>query len=585
MRRLPLIRVLVTLSSVVLTSTAAAAPQPLITYFLPMPVPAGGLSKTVWGASAVGPRDPANGIEDNGANGGVSAGSETNFYWDGKILKGSDGKYHLYGVHWKYSIGFGPPSGGSTGWKISTPMQAVSDNLLGPYIYQSDLTAKGHNVTALVQPDGTYAVFMGEIVPGQVWTASSPNGPWTSLGNYSTDTNGHTNCGDLSSNATFTLGPDNRYWGTSRAGCMMSSDKIIGPYKLLTNDTLPDLEHGDNQQAEDEVIWYSGGYYHIVWNYWNVQRAYHIMSKDGINNWTSTGAAYQGTQSPSNSYSNWLRYTDGTVNHWHNMERPGVYLENGHPAAFTFAVTDTDKNTSAVNSGGSKIIVVPFSGVQFDCDNGDSASCAELTKDGGAGGATGQGGSSGGTASGGASGGGSGGGGMTGTGGAATDAGPGGKGGTSSGAGGPATGGTGGGGGVGGGSGGAGVASVGGGASGVGGTGDGGSGGMGGGSGGAGVAGVGGGASGVDASGGDATGGSASGSGGSSAGSGGRSGSGGAATTSTTTTNHASGCSCTIQDRESASNRKGRWGLLFGVVVVLALRGVTCAATKRRATP
>ena len=157
MRRLPLIRVLVTLSSVVLTSTAAAAPQPLITYFLPMPVPAGGLSKTVWGASAVGPRDPANGIEDNGASGGVSTGSETNFYWDGKILKGSDGKYHLYGVHWKYSIGFGPPSGGSTGWKISTPMQSVSDNLLGPYIYQSDITPKGHNVTALVQPDSTYA--------------------------------------------------------------------------------------------------------------------------------------------------------------------------------------------------------------------------------------------------------------------------------------------------------------------------------------------------------------------------------------------------------------------------------------------
>ena len=554
MRWLPLIRVLVISPLVVLTSAAAAAPQPLITYFLPMPVPAGGLSKTVWGASAVGPRDPANGIEDNGANGGVSAGSEANFYWDGKILKGSDGKYHLYGVHWKYSIGFGPPSGGSTGWKISTPMQAVSDNLLGPYIYQSDITPKGHNVTALVQPDSTYAVFMGEIVPGQVWTASSPNGPWTSLGNYATDTNGHTNCGDLSSNATFTLGPDNRYWGTSRAGCMMSSDKIIGPYKLLTNDTLPDLEHGDNQQAEDEVLWYSGGYYHIVWNYWNVQRAYHIMSKDGINNWTSTGAAYQGTQSPSNSYSNWLRYTDGTVNHWHNMERPGVYLENGHPAVFTFAVTDTDKNTSAVNSGGSKIIVVPFSGVQFDCDNGDSASCAELTKDGGAGGATGQGGSSGGTASGGASGGGSGGGGMAGTGGTVTDAGPGGKGGTSSGAGGPATGG-------------------------------GGGGGVGGGSGGAGVAGVGGGASGVDSSGGDATGGSARGSGGASAGSGGRSGSGGAATTSTTPTNHASGCSCTIQDGDSASNGRGRWGLLFGVVVVLALRGVTCAATKRRSSP
>lgn len=575
-KRLAFTNALVALSSVAVASAAAAAPQPLIGYFLPMPAPAGGLSKTVWGASVVGPRDPANGIEDNGANGGVSAGSETNFYWDGKILKGSDGKYHLYCVHWKYSIGFGPPSGGSTGWTTSTPMQAISDNLFGPYTYQSDITQKGHNVTALIQPDGTYVVFMGEIVPGQVWSASSPNGPWSSLGNYSTNTNGHNNCGDLSSNATFTLGPDNRYWGTSRAGCIMSSDKITGPYKLLTDDTLPDLERGDNQQAEDEVIWYSGGYYHIVWNYWNVQRAYHIMSKDGINNWTSTGAAYQGTQSPANSYSNWLRYTDGTVNHWHNMERPGVYLENGHPAAFTFAVTDTDKNTSAVNSGGSKIIVVPFDGVQFDCDNGDTASCAELTKDAGAAGAdgsVGQGGRSGGTG-GAASGGGSGnsggggrtgaagagadgaasggagggpggrlgGGGLTGTAGAGADRGVGGQGGKSSGADGAASGGAS----------------------------DSGTGGTAGGFIGAGGGGAGGGKGGASGSGGRAAGGATNGSGQSSAGRGGFGGSGSGGMT--TTSNTSPGCSCAVERPGSGRDGRVGLGLLLGMGIACAFR-------------
>ncbi len=74
--------VLLTVAFVLIASPATAALKPLIGYVQPMPVPAGGLSKTVWGASAVGPRDPANGIEDNGANGGVSAGSETNFYWE-----------------------------------------------------------------------------------------------------------------------------------------------------------------------------------------------------------------------------------------------------------------------------------------------------------------------------------------------------------------------------------------------------------------------------------------------------------------------------------------------------------------------
>jgi hypothetical protein len=218
---------------------------------------------------------------------------------------------------------------------------------------------------------------VGEIVAGQMFSAPSANGPWTPLGLTKTDTNGHSACGDLSSNFTFTVGPNNRFWATSRNGCVMDSDQLLGTYKVETNSVLANLENNDNNDAEDEVIWYSGGYFHIVYNYWNVQRAYHLMSKDGITNWTSTGLAYQGTQTPSNANSGWLRYSDGTINNWHNMERAGVYQENGHVTHFTFAVTDVDKNSSAVNTGGSKVLVVPFDGVQFDCDNGDAASCAE----------------------------------------------------------------------------------------------------------------------------------------------------------------------------------------------------------------
>jgi len=61
-----------------------------------------------------------------------------------------------------------------------------------------------------------------------------------------------------------------------------------------------------------------------------MQRAYHIMSKDGVTNWTSTGLAYQGTQSPTNANAGWLRYSDGTVNNWHNMEN-----DQGSPKAAT----------------------------------------------------------------------------------------------------------------------------------------------------------------------------------------------------------------------------------------------------------
>ncbi len=460
MTQLAGLRGLLVTAMLLAASPAEAASKPLITYFKPMPI-VGKLSTTVWGAPVVGARDPANGLEDNGANGGVGPQKQTNFYWDGKILKGEDGKYHMYASHWDHSIGFGPPSGGSTGWQTSIPMQAVSDTPVGPYVSQGNCYAKnqagnnlGHNVTALVAPNGSnpYTLSVGEIVPGQMFSATSANGPWTLIGLLQTNTNGHSGCGTLSSNFTFTVGPDNRFWATSRSGCVMDSDNVLGPYKVETNSILPNLENNDNGSAEDEVIWYSGGYFHIVYNYWNYQRAYHIMSKNGTTGWTSTGLAYQGTQSPANASSNWLRYTDGTVNTWHNMERPGVYQENGHVTYFTFAVTDTDKNSSAVNSGGSKIIVVPFDGVQFDCDNGDATSCAEI---GGAGGAGrgGAGGTGGGAGRGGGGGAGAGGTGSSGSGGqvdAGGDAsgGAGGVTGTGSGAGGGA--GTGGNGGIGG---------------------------------------------------------------------------------------------------------------------------------------
>ena len=113
--------------------------------------------------------------------------------------------------------------------------------------------------------------------------------------------------------------------------------------------------------------------------------SYHVQGWH--NELDEPGLAYEAAQSPPNSYSNWLRYTDGTVNVWHNMERVGVVVENGHPTHFTFAVTDVNKNATGISQGGSKILVVPFNGVQFDCDNGDEASCEEAA-DGGAHGPT-----------------------------------------------------------------------------------------------------------------------------------------------------------------------------------------------------
>ncbi|MEI8293208.1 MAG: hypothetical protein WCG66_04350 [bacterium] len=63
----------------------------LIDYFLPMPIRSE-LSKDVWGAKEVGPRDPGNGLEDSTLKKWC--------YWDEQILKGAEGKYHLFSCRW-----------------------------------------------------------------------------------------------------------------------------------------------------------------------------------------------------------------------------------------------------------------------------------------------------------------------------------------------------------------------------------------------------------------------------------------------------------------------------------------------------
>jgi hypothetical protein len=114
-------------------------------------------------------------------------------------------------------------------------------------------------------------------------------------------------------------------------------------------------------------VWFSGGLYHIVVNSWSARKAYHLTSTDGIHNWTLRGLAYDPT-------ADFVRYTDGTVNHWNKMERPGVYIENGHVAAVTLASIDIPKEDDHGNMPhGSKVLVIPFDGAALDHDSQDAA--------------------------------------------------------------------------------------------------------------------------------------------------------------------------------------------------------------------
>jgi hypothetical protein len=322
-----------------------------IDYFLPMPVTSN-LTTNVWGAASVGPRDTNNGLED--------ATMKKWDYWDGKIIKGSDGKYHLFGSRWDQAAGH-------NGWFESKAIHAVSDKLTGPYVDQGMLwpsseDGKGHNVTALQLPDGRYAIVISETRPGTVYVSKSLNGPWELLGKITVANNPNWHA----SNEIILLRPDGRFEMIGRPGVVMiSSNGILGPYEPQGSSIYPQIPRMPQHELgnlEDPTLWYSGDLYHISVNNWSDRKAYHLTSPNGIDHWTYRGIAYTPSQ-------DFLRYTDGTLNRWPKLERPGVYMENGHVAALTLAVIDVEKDAEHGNDGhGSKIIVIPFDGAAMDRD-------------------------------------------------------------------------------------------------------------------------------------------------------------------------------------------------------------------------
>ncbi len=347
-----------------------AAAKTMIDYFQPIP-PVHPLTSSTWGDPSVLPRDTSNGLETP---------DKTYFYWDGKLLK-VDGKYHLHGSRWPKSLGFNM-------WSTSIVVHAVSDNPLGPYVDQGQIYdrngGRGHNTSSLALPDGTFAVYTSDTTPGDFYTAPSIDGPWTFKGSIMIN-KGSYNIPAPTANITMMVRPDNTFLATERSGFIyVGNTNLLGPYTVPGPSVWPNTAGLNNANAEDPVLWYSGGYYHITVNWWDARVAHHLMSKDGVTNWKDMGVAYD----PRASF---IRYTDGTVNKWNNLERPGVLIENGHVTHFTFAATDINKSSiTGSDNHCSKIIVVPFDGVAFDADNG-----GETAGTGGKGGAGGAGGSGG----------------------------------------------------------------------------------------------------------------------------------------------------------------------------------------------
>ena len=335
-------------------TTGVATSKTFIDYFLPIPITSP-LASNVWGAPGVLPARPEERPRRRDHETMVLLG------W----TKSSRGR--TANIICLPAAGTRPRGHG--GWFGSQAVHAVSDKATGPYVdkglcWPDNQGGKGHNVTALVLPDGRYAVVVSETRPGDVFVSNSLDGPWKYLGSIQVAANEFSGLGRMS-NVSIMVRPDGDFEIVPRSGAILiSKTGILGPYTVQGPSIypkLPGLPH-HLHNLEDPVVWFSGGLYHIVVNSWSNRKAYHLTSPDGITDWKFQGLAYDPTK-------DFVRYTDGTVNHWNKMERPNVYLENGHVPAVTLAVIDVPKDEEKGNDmHGSKIIVIPFDGAALDRD-------------------------------------------------------------------------------------------------------------------------------------------------------------------------------------------------------------------------
>lgn len=290
-------------------------------------MPDGNLRADVWGADSVRPRFVDNGIERPDLS-----------FWGGNIVRGDDGRYHLFVCGWPERS-----EKGHMTWPASTVYHTTSSRPWGPYTI-ADTIGKGHNPEVYRTDDGRYVLY---VIDGR-YVAPRLSGPWT-YGKFDFDTRDRRVIEGLS-NLTFARRSDGSFLMVCRGGGVWVSRDGVAPYRQITERRIYPAVAGE---FEDPVVWRDSLQYHLIVNDWLGRIAYYQRSLDGVHWLTEPGEAY----APGVSF-----HRDGRVEHWFKYERAKVLQDaQGRVEQINFAVIDTIKwNDLGGDRHSSKNICLPM---------------------------------------------------------------------------------------------------------------------------------------------------------------------------------------------------------------------------------
>ncbi len=290
--------------------------------------------------------------------------------WCGSVIKGDDGKYHMFASRWPKPPGFGPY------WLTNSEIvHAISDKPAGPYKFSDvALPPRGeefwdgqmtHNPAIRKYKDTYLLYYTGTTYKGKrpgldfrinddsptkldahqherigLATSKSPFGPWKRLDKPILDVKTDSWDRYLTSNAAPVVLKDGRvmlyYKGVTRltvhAIGLAIADRYDKEYKRVTDQPL-NMGIG----AEDPFIWIENGKYKALMldherKYSPDKEIFYATSDDGIK-WK--------VPEPGIAVSRNILWADGTTTKVGKTERPHVLIENGKPTHVFFAVSGT----------------------------------------------------------------------------------------------------------------------------------------------------------------------------------------------------------------------------------------------------
>ena len=298
--------------------------------------------------------------------------------WGASVIKGEDGKYHMFASRWPKTVGFG-------NWVTNSEVvHAIADTPIGPYVANEVvLPTRGkrfwdgmctHNPRIIKYKDHYLLYHFGNTYSFDKPTAENPDvtsdqwreawmnkrigvaisnsvyGPWKRLDRPVIEPRPDYWDRSITSNPAPVV---NEKTGEILLMYKSSTEGLTpplllgvsgamnpeGPYRRLSDEPIFRFETADNNRidVEDPYVWWTGKQYEAILK----DRSGEICGEEGggIHVWSSDGIEWHLFEKLK-AYSRNVLWDDGTTTHQNHFERPFLLIENGKPTHL-FAATGT----------------------------------------------------------------------------------------------------------------------------------------------------------------------------------------------------------------------------------------------------